>query len=424
MSRNGSGTYTLPAGQPVSTGTVIDSTVHNTFAADVAAALTDSLTANGEKTATANQPMGSFRHTGVGHATARNQYAAADQVQKSSLIVLGSVVGTDTITGSMTPALNAYSAGMAVIFTPANTNTGAVTISIDGLAALDIQKGAGVALAAGDLAAGVPVMLLLDSGGDDFILQGATLDAQYAKLGAANTFAANQMIQVAGDTHLTLRDSTAAVDEKGYRIRSIAGQFAISLLDDAGAVVANLLVANRTTSTVDTLVFSATAMSLGANAVLTAVSNLPAANLTGTIADARFPATLPAVSGANLTALNAAQLTTGTIADARFPSVLPGIASSAKIPVSSTSGTLVAGDAWKCVDITADIAVPNSTFTAGDVVTIYNNSSTAKNITRAAGTQYKAGTDGDDASISLAARGFATIRFRTATEWTISGNVT
>ena len=31
---------------------------------------------------------------------------------------------------------------------------------------------------------------------------------------------------------------------------------------------------------------------------------LPATNLTGTIADARFPATLPAVSGANLTNLN------------------------------------------------------------------------------------------------------------------------
>ena len=41
-------------------------------------------------------------------------------------------------------------------------------------------------------------------------------------------------------------------------------------------------------------------------------SDLPAANLTGTIADARFPATLPAASGANLTALPAANIT-GTL---------------------------------------------------------------------------------------------------------------
>ena len=35
------------------------------------------------------------------------------------------------------------------------------------------------------------------------------------------------------------------------------------------------------------------------------LTNLPAASLTGTVADARFPATLPAVSGANLTGLAA-----------------------------------------------------------------------------------------------------------------------
>ena len=39
------------------------------------------------------------------------------------------------------------------------------------------------------------------------------------------------------------------------------------------------------------------------------LTNLPAASLTGTVADARFPATLPAASGANLTNLPAANLT-------------------------------------------------------------------------------------------------------------------
>ena len=47
-------------------------------------------------------------------------------------------------------------------------------------------------------------------------------------------------------------------------------------------------------------------------------SDLPAANLTGTVADARFPATLPAKSGVNLTALNATELTSGTIPIARI----------------------------------------------------------------------------------------------------------
>lgn len=45
----------------------------------------------------------------------------------------------------------------------------------------------------------------------------------------------------------------------------------------------------------------------------------------GTLPDARFPATLPAASGVNLTALNATQLTSGTVPDARFPATLPAL---------------------------------------------------------------------------------------------------
>jgi len=62
----------------------------------------------------------------------------------------------------------------------------------------------------------------------------------------------------------------------------------------------------------------------GAN--LTNLSNLDASELsTGTIPDGRFPATLPAVSGANLTNLDASDLASGTIPDARFPLTLPAL---------------------------------------------------------------------------------------------------
>ena len=43
----------------------------------------------------------------------------------------------------------------------------------------------------------------------------------------------------------------------------------------------------------------------------------------GTVPDARFPATLPALNGSHLTALNAHNLASGTVPDARFPSTLP-----------------------------------------------------------------------------------------------------
>lgn len=94
----------------------------------------------------------------------------AREFQVNAVKVLASVAGTNTITGSLTPDLTSYSAGMLVIFTPANNNTGAATLNIDTLGALDIQKADGDALANGDLVAGIPALCVLDSGADDWIL--------------------------------------------------------------------------------------------------------------------------------------------------------------------------------------------------------------------------------------------------------------
>ena len=78
-----------------------------------------------------------------------------------------------------------------------------------------------------------------------------------------------------------------------------------------------------------------TAIQLGKAGVVTATSfsgsgaNLTSLNASqlssGTVPDGRFPATLPAVSGANLTSLNATNLASGTVPDARFPATLPAI---------------------------------------------------------------------------------------------------
>ena len=60
MSRNGSGTYSLPAGNPVVTGTTISSTWANTTLNDIANALTGSLAADGQTIATGNMNMGNY----------------------------------------------------------------------------------------------------------------------------------------------------------------------------------------------------------------------------------------------------------------------------------------------------------------------------------------------------------------------------
>jgi hypothetical protein len=57
MSRNGSGTYSLPSGNPVVTATTITSTWANTTLGDIATALTGSLAADGQTPATGNLNM-------------------------------------------------------------------------------------------------------------------------------------------------------------------------------------------------------------------------------------------------------------------------------------------------------------------------------------------------------------------------------
>jgi hypothetical protein len=63
MSRNGSGTYSLPVGNPVVTGTTISSTWANSTLTDIASALTGSLASDGQTTASGNLNLGTNRIT-------------------------------------------------------------------------------------------------------------------------------------------------------------------------------------------------------------------------------------------------------------------------------------------------------------------------------------------------------------------------
>ncbi len=87
------------------------------------------------------------------------------------------------------------------------------------------------------------------------------------------------------------------------------------------------------------------------------VNNVAATKLSGTVADARFPATLPVASGANLTSLPAGNLT-GTVADARISTLTSSKLSGALPAIDGASLTgIVAGTDWQSV-------VTGSTLTA------------------------------------------------------------
>jgi hypothetical protein len=69
MSRNGSGTYTLPAGNPVVSGTVIATTWANNTMNDLAAAMTDSVAADGQTPMTGPLNMNSNKVTNLATGT-------------------------------------------------------------------------------------------------------------------------------------------------------------------------------------------------------------------------------------------------------------------------------------------------------------------------------------------------------------------
>ena len=95
------------------------------------------------------------------------------------------------------------------------------------------------------------------------------------------------------------------------------------------------------------------------------------------------------------------------------------------VGTKTTSYTLAVGDVGKYVQIGSggSITIPNATFSEGDAISIFNNTTGDITITCSITTAYIAGTDGDVASVTLATRGVCTILFISSTVCVISGNV-
>jgi hypothetical protein len=141
---------------------------------------------------------------------------------------------------------------------------------------------------------------------------------------------------------------------------------------------------------------------------------------TGTIPDARFPATLPAASGANLTALNATQLTSGTVPVLRLGSsgtrdnttYLRGDNTWATVSGGSTASDsfatiAVAGQS----NVVADSATDTLTLVAGSNITITTNAGTDTITIAAAG-----GGTASDSFATIAVAGQSNVVADSATD--------
>jgi len=91
----------------------------------------------------------------------------------------------------------------------------------------------------------------------------------------------------------------------------------------------------------------------------------------------------------------------------------------------TTSYSLQTSDVGDFVEVGSggSITIPNATFSSGDAIIVFNNTSGNITITCSITTAYIAGTNTDVASIVLAARGIASILFISSTTCVITGNV-
>jgi hypothetical protein len=98
MSRNGSGTYTLPAGNPVVTGTTISSTWANNTLSDIASALTDSVAADGQTTMAGQLDLGNNKIINLANGTNSADAVTFSQLNTAIAGVNGRILQTVTAT--------------------------------------------------------------------------------------------------------------------------------------------------------------------------------------------------------------------------------------------------------------------------------------------------------------------------------------
>lgn len=184
-----------------------------------ATGLSTCITKDGQTTITANLPMATYKHTGVGNATARTHYAAAGQAIDGVLNWADGGGTADAITATNTIPITALIDGQLcfVRATAANATT-TPTFAPDGLTARTIVKNGGAALVAGDIAGdGHELVLRYNLSGTKWEL----LNPANTLLTASSTFSGNNTFS--GTTTLT-----GAVAVAG----TASAQASISLAED------------------------------------------------------------------------------------------------------------------------------------------------------------------------------------------------
>ena len=261
------------------------------------------------------------------------------------------------------------------------------------------------------------------------VTSGATLSTTRVLTIEPNTVSRLMWIENAttGSQTITIKQGSGATVNIG------TGETKIVYLDGAGAGAAvvdalanfNLDLANQITGTLPVANGGTGITSLGSN-VATWLGTPSSANLRSALTDetgtggavfATSPTLVTPVLGTPASG-NLGSCTADGSNEVGFRNI-PAVGT------KTGSYTLVVGDVGKYVQLGSSgaIVIPNSTFSEGDVVSLFNNTSGDITVTCTITTAYIAGEDSDKATVTLATRGVATIFFISATVCVITGNV-
>jgi hypothetical protein len=140
-------------------------------------------------------------------------------------------------------------------------------------------------------------------------------------------------LNVGAGTGIDVTADAVAVDVSDFMTNGANNRVVTATGTDAMNAEANMTFDGSVLSVTGNVNASSTFNGSGAGLTTLNASNVSS----GTLPDARFPATLPAASGENLTGLNASNLASGTLPDARFPATLPALNGSALTDLEATN---------------------------------------------------------------------------------------
>ena len=237
MSRNGSGTYTLPAGNPVVTGTTIASTWANNTMTDLASALTDSVAADGQTSMTGNLNLNSNKIVNL--ATPTLSTDAVTKAYADALVSGGTgsfttltVTGTTTLATALTGVLKGTSgvvsvatagtdyAGIDTAQTFTKGQRGEITVLTDGATITpDFADSNNFSVTlGGNRTLANPTNTVAGQSGSLFITQDGT---------GSRTLAYGTNYDFAGGTAPTLSTTAGAIDRIDYVVRTATSIHAV-----------------------------------------------------------------------------------------------------------------------------------------------------------------------------------------------------